>query len=123
MNTPSAVPLLGLPPVPAGEVAIYLRAARELIASLDTWTQKAAGRDAKGRECDPTRKAAVRRDSSGALRVAAKGNAELERAGYEALRAVLPAGVTLLSTYNDTHSHGDVIELWGRAIDRLESSR
>ncbi len=103
---------------PAGPTLLI--AARELIASPDTWTQNEFARDVDGRPVEPTDPAAVRFDAQGAI-YRLRAEMEEDVAALQRLAVAMGAEPTRLcgmdvSGFNDRHTHAEVLAAFDRAI-------
>jgi hypothetical protein len=95
-----------------------LKRARARIADPEHWTQGEEARDAAGRPTDEGGPDAVRRCAFAAIWVEEKpGELPEGNRPWEVLQAL--AAPQCLSTFNDTHSHAEVLALFDRAIALL----
>jgi hypothetical protein len=102
-------------PTPRQTVADILRAARGKIERPENWTQKALARDADGGRADPFYEEATCWCASGALY--AIGTA-LFGAVFEALARAMDGDIP---TFNDSHTHAEVLAAFSRAIELAEA--
>lgn len=103
----------------SAETAAVLRAARELIATPERWTQGANARDDKGNSYLTVSSAnVVCRCAYGAVLTASKGYTGQTRNAIYALEAAARLRSECLSEWNDSkrRTHADVLAAFGRAI-------
>lgn len=98
-----------------------LKDARALIADEKNWTQNVMGRTSEGQHVDVHSPEASCFCVMGALLKVTGGRSEDEfwLARREFYRGELK--VESIAHFNDTHSHGEVIDLFDRVIARAES--
>lgn len=96
-----------------------LKAARELISDRARWTQRVSARYENGLSCWIYDQAAVCWCASAAiLKVSDKGVSTVNRQKAEiALRCTVD---TSISTFNDRHTHREVLDAFDRAISIAE---
>lgn len=111
MNSPT--------PTPTPRTAVdILRAARELIAEPEKWTQGAYARDIEGLSTNESSRRAVCFCSSGAVyRV---GGRDLRR--LDAISLLRRAMGGDIVQFNDSHTHAEVLGRWDTAIILAEQS-
>ena len=99
-----------------------LKGARALISDKNVWAKYAMAVDINGREVSVESPDAACFCSLGAIRRAAgcPNYSSDEMSAREAVRAVLTGGHSIAS-FNDTHTHDEVLDLFDRAIARAES--
>lgn len=102
--------------------ATILKAARDLIAKPENWTQGASARTKSGDEVSIGSSDAECFCANGAIfRVA-----ETPRMGFRAqkfLKAELPESRRFVSTFNDSHAHSEVLALFSKAIKAAEGEQ
>jgi hypothetical protein len=104
------------------EVAETLRAARELIADPERWTQGVFARDAEGRSVDPSDDRAVRWCAAGAIwRVATVAHGWCD-AYWLARDAAERAHDSGLTEVNDRLGHQAVLRVLDQAIAAAEGA-
>lgn len=92
------------------KISEVLKAGRTLISSPLSWTQGAFARDKFGKEVDPDRLTACCWDSNGALAIAGPP--------YKRARLLLSMQMQPgIATFNDSHTHEEVLAAWDKAID------
>lgn len=109
---------------PRGEekntVVQILKDARALIADEENWTQCFRALDGEGKIIDERSRYACKFCSVGAIARVSAGSGADEMAVRDLLRKSLTGGHTITS-FNDTHTHAEVLALFDRAIARAES--
>lgn len=101
-----------------------LKAARNLISDPARWTQGEYARDAKGYHALATEECATCWCALGAILKMTKRENDVYRPVVAQLaqhcRAVDTPAPWAVSTFNDTHTHGEVLALFDTAIENLE---
>ena len=101
-----------------------LKAARELIATEDTWMQGDVAINSDGEACSALDDVAVAWCALGALQRVSLNRKQFTT-GIEALERTLgtlhPDGRPPVAAFNDDHTHAEVIELFYKAIEMEES--
>jgi hypothetical protein len=92
-----------------------LRAARDLISDPERWTQGTIARDWTGKQTTADAVDAFCWCAIGALEKVAS-NAQ----PFRALRWAMPSGYRSIVSFNDTHTHAEVLALFDKAIAELE---
>jgi hypothetical protein len=100
----------GEQPVNTPDVLQALKDARALIADETNWCQ---GKVFDGHKCCAY--GALKKVTEGGRRNTLRWLAQIQ------LEALLTHGYTALSYFNDTHTHAEVLNLFDRAIARLEA--
>jgi len=93
-----------------------LIAARALIEKPENWTQKAMARDAIGCKVNLSNPGAVCFCALGAI----DKSAPFENLFLEAIRALKPYMGWAIETFNDRHTHAEVLEAFDKAIEAAE---
>lgn len=98
-----------------------LRSARDLISDEKRWTQSAEARDDRGSEIRALSPKATCFCAIGAIAKASEYvHFSNEINARDLLRKQLGGGHTIVS-FNDTHTHAEVLAVFDRAISRAES--
>jgi hypothetical protein len=100
------------------EILAVLRRMRALIATPETWTQGALALDRNGDKIDPRSDAAVCWCMRGAMDRCVPPQTETTGV-YFAIDDRIPG---LISEWNDTHTHGEVIAKLDEIIGELEAA-
>ena len=99
-----------------------LKAARDLIAKPENWTQGESARDDRGRRVDVYSRRAKCFCSIGAIYRVSSTDEEANRS-RKALIDQLPMERRFITTFNDTHSHSEVLDLFSKAISSAEEKQ
>lgn len=99
--------------------ATILKAARDLIAKPENWTQGTYARDARGNEIGVRSDIAVCFCSLGAIS-AVSGNCDDAGMARDAIAALTRNGIV---NFNDTHTHSEVLDLFSKAIKAAEGEQ
>jgi hypothetical protein len=94
-----------------------LKAARQVISTPETWTQRATARDANGEKENALEPEAVCWCSWGALLKASSGGVPSSAAFMEAENCLNKAMEGSYIYFNDSHSHEEVLAGWDKAIE------
>jgi hypothetical protein len=95
-----------------------LKAARKKITPRKSWIKKALAEDSRGADVDAWQPEACRWCSAGAL-LAVCGNWNWE---YDAAVQALEYRMGVISRFNDTHTHKEVLAAFDEAIAKLEAA-
>lgn len=97
----------------------FLRNAKTLIDSPEKWCTLDCAQDTHRLGTSPADPNAVCFCSLGALARASLGSMEYYSKGHDTLQSVLSPN--LISHFNDTHTHAEVMLAWDKAIALAES--
>lgn len=97
-----------------------LKAARAKIAKPEHWTQGTGARDRDGLSVSPQRANAFSFCSYGAVEAVLPAMLNGRRRAINHLKRLVPFGQ--LATFNDDHTHAEVLNLFDKAIARLEAN-
>ena len=92
-----------------------LQAARELISVPERWTQGCLARNRAGKECSFRSNDSVRWCSIGALNKISTLNIVSHALVF--LSKAVSVKTNKFSTWNDTHTHAEVLQAFDRAIE------
>ena len=95
------------------ETKEVLQKAKKLILDPENWTQGVSARDKDDKSASPNSKAAISWCALGAI-AAVDNSAVSHRGAYRKLLDV--SGVGYIGSFNDSHSHEEVLDLFDRAI-------
>ena len=101
--------------------AEILKAARKLIEKPENWVQGESARDERGHRVDVYSRRAKCFCSIGAIYRVSGTDDEANRA-RKALIYQLPMEKRFITTFNDTHTHSEVLDLFSKAIAAAETS-
>lgn len=93
-----------------------LKAARKLVTPKDRWTKDANARGKSGKEVLVNSRYAICYCANGAIWKSSK-----ERF-WDALQALEDVTKCDIATFNDTHTHGEVLRAFDEAIKKLEAA-
>lgn len=103
-------------------VVEILKAARARIATPEHWCQGKMAVDAEGNSVPVASPDAVRWCALGALYAVGARGREDQDAYAALLKQVHPMAFAPLSTFNNTHSHSEVVAIFDRAIAATEGA-
>jgi hypothetical protein len=100
-----------------------LRAALALIDSPEKWAQGASAKDSEGFIVALHAEDAVSFCSLGALGIKCSDKGYLDNEAYESSRTYLKraAGQRLITEYNDTRTHAEVMQMFDKAIQLAQA--
>lgn len=96
-----------------------LRAARELISDSARWTKGTSARDINGQKCEISR--GVSWCALGAADKFSAGRGAAGAALHAALASMPGNELRMVTSYNDSHTHAEVLALFDRAIAAEEA--
>lgn len=102
-------------------VAQVLREAKAVIPTPAQWTRKVAARDSRGNRVTPRNERAVRWCAMGAIEKVAPGDG-LAALEWAAIRALRPHMDDEVPTFNDSHTHAEVLAAFDAAIAEQEAA-